>query len=95
MPDINFERRQPPSPAWRRFHRSGDFWRNPIVISVVAGLIMNMLWAISVYAYQHGVESTHEYWRRYGAGIAAEATRTNNPDRLRDIISRVQNARAP
>lgn len=54
---------------------------------------MNAAWAISVYAWQEGVERTREYWRSYGAGIAAEATHTDNPDRLRNIIARVQAAR--
>lgn len=85
--------RQPVAPAWKRFHRRGDFWRNPIIVAVVAGLLINVVWAAGVYAWQRGIETTREYWRSYGAGLAAEGHYTNSPDKLREIIARVQEAR--
>ncbi len=94
MTELGPDRREEIAPAWRRFHRRGDFRRNPIVVAVAAGLLINVIWGVAVYAYQEGVEATHRYWRQYGAGIAAEGSATNNPDRLREIIARVQNARS-
>lgn len=86
------ERRRAASSRWYG-RRAGDFFSNPTVLAVVAGLLINALWAVGVYAWQQGVDATHEYWRRYGAGIAAEANYTNDPHRLREIIARVQDAR--
>ncbi len=54
---------------------------------------MNAIWAVSVYAWQAGVERTHDFWKQYGAGIAAEAYHTNNPDKLREIIAKVQDVK--
>jgi hypothetical protein len=88
------ERRQPLPPVWQRFHRRGDFSRNPLVLAVVGGLLVNACWAGVLYAYAYAVEQSREYWKHYGAGIAAEARTTNNPDKLREIVQRVQEARS-
>jgi hypothetical protein len=93
--DPNLDRREQTAPAWRRFHRRGDVIRNPIVLAVVAGLLINLIWAAGVYAWQEGIEASHKWWRDYGAGIAAEGNQTNSPDQLRKIIARVQAARSP
>jgi len=85
---------RPVAPDWKRFRRPGDFWRNPIIIGVVIVLVSNVMWAAAVYAWQAGNEAVHNYWKSYGAGIAAEAQYTNDPDKLRGIIARVQSARA-
>lgn len=58
-------------------------------------LLSNVLWGAGVYAWNRGIETTHEYWRRYGASIAAEGRTTNDVNKLREIIERVQQARAP
>lgn len=89
------DRREQTAPAWRRFNRRGDVLRNPIVIGVAIVLLSNVLWAAGVCAWQQGIDATHEYWRRYGASIAAEAGKTDDPHRLREIIARVQAARSP
>ncbi len=85
-------RRQPPE--YRR-RRSGEFFSNPIVMAVVAGLIINAAWAVGVYAWQAGADATHEYYRHYGAGIVEKAMRTNDPEKLHELIAKVQNARSP
>ncbi len=95
MDDEHFavtERRRERTSRWYG-RRSGDFFSNPIVMAVVAGLIINAAWAIGIFVWQAGVDATHEYWRKYSAGIAAEANYTNDPHRLREIIAKVQEAR--
>ena len=95
MSNPNWRPRRPIAPDWKRFRRPGDVLRNPIVIGVVIVLVSNTVWAIGVYAWRAGVDATHEYWRHYGAGLVAEAQHIENPDKLHELIQRVQSARAP
>ena len=81
-------------PLWRQVKRRGDLIRNPLVLAVVGGVLVNAVWAGVLWAYSYTVDRTHEYWKHYGAGIAAEGSYTNNPDKLREIIARVQAARS-
>ncbi len=89
------EQRRPVAPAWRRFHRTGDFLRNPIVIGVAVVLISNALWAGGVYAWNQGNTAIREYYRSLGHAYVEQALRTNNPAELHELIQRVQQARAP
>ncbi len=82
-------------PLEYRRRRSGEFFSNPIVMAVVAGLIINAAWAVGVYAWQAGVDASHDYYRRYGAGLVSKAQHIDDPAQLRELIQRVQNARSP
>ena len=93
MDDNQPDQRQQRSSAW--FRRSDGLLRNPIFQVVIGGILLNVLWAGILWATSYAAAKTHEYWRSYGAGIAAEAQSTNNPDKLRAIVARVQAARAP
>ncbi len=89
------DQRQPVAPAWRRWHRVGDVWRNPIVIGVVVVLLSNALQAGWNYLEARGEEAVHEYWRSLGEAYVNQALRTNDPTKLHELVQRVQEARSP
>ena len=91
--DIPPDRRQGPTPSPWMFHRGG-WLRNPLVLAVIGGVLVNLVWAIAVYAYNAAESKAEQYWRSYGAGLVQQAQHTNDPTVLRSLVERVQQSRA-
>lgn len=88
-------RRQPQPTAWQRLrgHRAGDWIRNPIVIGVIGGLLVNLFWALGVFAYNTAEAKAEKFWQQYRTGLVEKAQHTSDPAALRALVQEIQQAR--